>query len=129
LRGAERSTKLRCVRLRCLIVDDNPDFVDSARRLLASQGLDVVGSASSGVEALAIAEALEPDVALIDVHLGTESGLDVARRLAQRTPATRVVLISTDSEDDLGELLRESPAVAFLPKTALSAAAIADVLP
>jgi DNA-binding NarL/FixJ family response regulator len=126
LRGAECSTKLRRVRLRCLIVDDNPDFIDSASRLLTSQGLDIVGAASTGAEALAIAESVDPDVALVDLELGDESGLVVSRLLADRAPSTSVVLISVHTQEDLGELLQESPAVGFLPKTALSAAAIAD---
>jgi DNA-binding NarL/FixJ family response regulator len=126
LRPARRSAKLGCVRLRCLIVDDNSDFIDSAARLLQRQGLEIVGTATSGAEALAMAESLHPDIALVDLQLGEESGLEVARLLAQRVPSTRVLLISTYSQEDVGELLRESPAVGFLPKTALSAAAIAD---
>jgi DNA-binding NarL/FixJ family response regulator len=125
LRRAERSTKLGRVRLRCLIVDDNADFIDSASRLLTSQGLDIVGAASSSAEAVSMAESVHPDVALVDIQLGDESGLAVARLLADRAPSTRVVLISTHAREDLVELLQESPAVGFLPKTALSVAAIA----
>ena len=113
--------------LRCLIVDDSEEFLASARRLLSSQGLEIVGSASSGAEALGLAETLRPDVALVDVQLGDEDGLEVARRLSKQRPGTRVVLISTHSEDDLSELIDGSAAVGFLPKTALSAAAILEL--
>ena len=114
--------------LRCLIVDDNKEFLASAARLLASQGLEVVGSAGSGTEALRLASTLRPDVALVDVQLGAEDGTDVARRLAVGEGSTRVILISTHSADDLEELIADSPAVGFLPKASLSAGAIAAVL-
>jgi two-component system, NarL family, nitrate/nitrite response regulator NarL len=112
------------VALRCLIVDDSEEFLASAERLLSAQGLAVVGVASSGVEAVRLARRLLPDVALVDVELGEEDGVDVARRLAKHAPSSRVVLISSHPEDELGDLLAGNPAVGFLPKTALSAAAI-----
>jgi DNA-binding NarL/FixJ family response regulator len=116
------------VALRCLIVDDNETFLASAFRLLESQGLQVVGLASSSDEAVLLTEMLDPDVVLVDVQLGDEDGLELTRRLAARNGSMRVVLISTHSEDVLGELIDDSPAVGFLPKTALSADAIADLL-
>jgi CheY-like chemotaxis protein len=116
------------VALRCLIVDDNEEFLASASRLLSSQGLEIVGRAGSGAEALRLAATLRPDVALVDVQLGEEDGTEVARRLAADEGTTRVILISTHSEDDLAELIADSPAVGFLPKPALSAGAIAALL-
>jgi DNA-binding NarL/FixJ family response regulator len=114
--------------LRCLIVDDSEEFLASASSLLESQGLDVVARASSRDEALKLAEALEPDVALIDIVLGDEDGVALTRQLAARVPATRIILISSYARDDLGELLTESPAAGFLPKSALGAKAIARLL-
>jgi CheY-like chemotaxis protein len=67
--------------LHCLIVDDNRRFLDAARSLLESQGMAVVGVASTGVDALTQIERLRPDVALLDIDLGGESGFDLARRL------------------------------------------------
>jgi DNA-binding NarL/FixJ family response regulator len=113
--------------LRCLIVDDNEAFLASATRLLLSQGLDVVGRAANGEEALRLAETLAPDVVLVDVLLGAENGLEVTRQLAARARA-RVILISTHTEEDLADLIADSPAVAFLPKAALGAGAIAELL-
>ena len=114
--------------MRCLIVDDNDEFLDSASRLLSAQGMEVVGRASSGAVAERLAQTLAPDVALVDVQLGDEDGLEVARRLASEGRKTRVVLISTHSENELSDLVAGSGAVGFLPKTALSAKAIADFL-
>jgi two-component system, NarL family, nitrate/nitrite response regulator NarL len=114
--------------LRCLIVDDNEEFLASASRLLTSQGLEIVGRASSGAEAVRLVETLEPDVVLVDVQLGNEDGLEVTRRLAGNDRATHVILISTHSADDLAELIADSPAVGFLPKAALGARAITELL-
>jgi DNA-binding NarL/FixJ family response regulator len=109
-------------------VDDSEEFLASASRLLDSQGLHVVGSASSRDGALELAEALEPDVVLIDIVLGDEDGIALAEQLTARVPSTRVVLISSYAVDDLGELMADSAAVGFLPKSGLGADAIARLL-
>jgi DNA-binding NarL/FixJ family response regulator len=113
------------VALRCLLVDDNPSFLASASRLLESQGVEIVGSVSSSDGAIALVGALHPDVVLVDVQLGEEDGLELAARLA---PSTPVVLISTHSEDELTELIADSPALGFVAKQGLSAGAIAALL-
>jgi CheY-like chemotaxis protein len=116
--------------LRCLIIDDSPRFLDAARGLLERQGVVVVGVASNSAEALRRAEELRPDVTLLDIDLGGESGLELARRLHDQpglVPAP-VILISTHAEQDYAELIAASPAVGFLSKTALSADAIRGLL-
>ena len=113
---------------RCLIVDDNPIYLTEARDLLQRQGMNVVGIASNGGDALAIAASDRPDVALVDVDLGAESGLDVAHALAVSHARMPVILISAYAEKDLRELLDESPAVGFLAKSVVSRAAIDDLL-
>jgi CheY-like chemotaxis protein len=116
--------------LRCLIVDDSLRFLDAARGLLEGQGVAVVGVASTAAEALRRVEELRPDVTLLDLDLGGESGLELARRLhGQAGPAPApVILISTHAEQDYAELIAASPAIGFLPKTALSADAIRGLL-
>jgi CheY-like chemotaxis protein len=113
------------VALRCLLVDDNAPFLALASRLLVSQGIEVVGAASSSQEAVRLAGELEPDVALVDVQLGEEDGLELAARLSRSMP---VVLISTHSEEELTELIAASPAVGFIAKRKLSADAIATLI-
>jgi len=113
---------------RCLIVDDNALYLGEARALLQRQGMSVVGVASNSREAVAIAAADRPDVALVDVDLGAESGLDVARALATCDAPVPVILISAYAEKDLRELLDDSPAVGFLSKTVLSREAIEGLL-
>jgi DNA-binding NarL/FixJ family response regulator len=113
------------VALRCLIVDDNPSFLDAAASLLEREGLSVVGMASTGEEALRQAEDLRPDVVLVDITLGGESGLDVARRLTETDGrASTVILISTHDEADFADLIGETPAAGFVSKAELSAAAV-----
>lgn len=116
------------VLLRCLLVDDNPDFLASADRLLRSQGMEIVGHATTGAEALELAKALTPDLALVDVELGDEDGIRLTRDLETQAPSTRIVLVSAYEQDDLADLIAESGAAAFLPKNALSAEAIAALL-
>jgi DNA-binding NarL/FixJ family response regulator len=116
--------------LRCLIVDDSPCFLAAARVFLERQGITVVGMASNGAEALRLADELRPDVTLLDIDLGGESGLELARRLHGEADPARpaVILISTHVEEDYAELIAASPAVGFLAKTALSVVAIQNLL-
>jgi CheY-like chemotaxis protein len=115
--------------LRCLLVDDNTAFLEIARLTLEREGLLVVGSATNGAEALLLAETLAPDVALVDVDLGAESGPDLVEPLVRSGgDRLRVILMSTYDESDFRELIAGSSAVGFLPKTKLSAAAITQLL-
>ena len=116
--------------LRCLIVDDSARFIEVARALLQSDGISVVGTASNGAEALSLVPELRPDVTLVDIDLGPESGLKLTRLLADQADGapTPMILISTHSEQDYADLIAASPAIGFLPKTALSGAAIRGTL-
>ena len=117
--------------LRCLIVDDNASFREEMRGLLAEQGLCVVGGAGSAAEALCQIAELGPDVALIDIDLGEESGLEFARRLPERpgqAAVPQIILISTHDEAEYADLIEASSAIGFLAKTGLSAAAIRQML-
>jgi DNA-binding NarL/FixJ family response regulator len=118
------------VNVRCLIVDDHQGFLRAARKVLESGGVTVVGAASTSAEAVEAAIQAAPDVVLVDIALGTESGFDLARQLAAETRLrrTRVILISTHAEEDFADLLAVSPAIAFLPKWKLSAQAVRAAL-
>jgi DNA-binding NarL/FixJ family response regulator len=109
-----------------MIVDDNASFVEAARMHLEREGLRVVGTATTTAEALERARELRPDVVLVDISLGDESGFDLIRRLAplgdEGTPAA--IVVSTHSETDFAELIAESAAIGFVPKPELSADAI-----
>ena len=121
--------------LRCLLVDDNDAFLEAARVLLEREGMQVAGVASNIAGALRQARALRPDVILVDIGLGEESGFDLARLLAadgqdgQRAGVhADVILISAQAETDYTDMIAESPAAGFLPKSELSAQRINQIL-
>jgi DNA-binding NarL/FixJ family response regulator len=115
--------------LRCLLVDDNHAFLEAASVLLEREGMTVVGVASNTAEALRQARALRSDVILVDVGLGDESGFDLARLLAlDDAGRAAVILISMSAEADYADLIAESPAAGFLPKSELSARGISRIL-
>jgi DNA-binding NarL/FixJ family response regulator len=117
------------VQPRLLIVDDSPAFLEAAQAVLENEGMTVVGVASSSNEALERIRDLRPDVALVDIDLGDESGFDVARRLtAAADPALSLIIISSHDGDDFKELLEASPALGFVSKSSLSGDAIRAVL-
>ena len=116
--------------LSVLIVDDNGLFLEAARDRLEREGLRVVGVAADSAEAVRRAAQLRPEVVLVDIVLGGESGLELARRLAahDQDGGPAVILVSTYSAADFAGLIAESPAAGFLPKQELSAGAIRRIL-
>jgi DNA-binding NarL/FixJ family response regulator len=86
--------------------------------------------ASTGTEAAQQIAQLQPDVVLVDIDLGGQSGFDVARQLNRDVPQAplRMILISTHAEQDYADLIAASPAIGFVAKTALSGRAIRDLL-
>ena len=115
--------------MRCLIVDDSADFVDAARGLLECHGVSVVGVASTSGEALRLFEEIRPDVTLVDINLGGESGFEVAEQLSRIEGSTQlpVILISTHAAEDFADMIETSSAVGFLSKSALTGAAIREL--
>jgi DNA-binding NarL/FixJ family response regulator len=119
------------MQLRCLIVDDNASFREEMRGLLAEQGLDVVGEAGSAADAHRQIAELRPDVALIDIDLGGDSGLELARQLCAQPDqgaVAHLILISTHDEAEYADLIEASPAIGFLAKMDLSAATIRQMV-
>jgi CheY-like chemotaxis protein len=117
--------------LRCVIVDDNESFLRAATLLLEREGLTVAGVASTGADALRQVAAMRPDVVLVDVFLGDESGIDVVRRVLDQDGggALTVILISTHSEAGVAELIAAKNVEAgFISKHHLSASAIRRIV-
>jgi CheY-like chemotaxis protein len=130
MRATRADVMLRCrMRLRCLIVDDNAPFRAASRLLLEREGLHVVGVAATAEACLERTEKLRPDVILLDVELGGESGFEVAQRLTDAVSVIpRVIFISTHPEQDYADLIRESRGIGFLTKSELSRDAIEKLL-
>jgi CheY-like chemotaxis protein len=125
--NSERLCEDRRVLPTVLIVDDHGAFRASARRLLEAEGFPVVGEAADGESGLSLARRLTPDLVLLDVALPDMSGYDVAERLAGST--TRVVLVSSRSQQDLGRRVRGIGVLGFIAKDHLTAEALLDLVP
>ena len=113
---------------RVLIVDDHQNFRELARRLVEAVGLDVVGEASSGAQALLEERRLRPDIVLLDIQLPDLDGLTVASSLSLLPAAPAVVLVSTRDASDYGPRVRQCGALGFISKAELSAASLAAML-
>ncbi|MEV0838053.1 response regulator [Actinocatenispora sera] len=114
--------------VRCVLVDDNVPFLRSAAGLLNRQGIDVVAVAADGAAALAVVTRVRPDVVLVDVDLGTESGFAVARQLDRAAPRPAVIMMSNHAAADFAELVEAGPGLGFVEKPELSGDAIRALL-
>jgi DNA-binding NarL/FixJ family response regulator len=104
--------------IRILLVDDDLSFLNSLEALLTGEpGLEVVGKAASGEEALAAAIRARPDVAVIDVLMPAMSGIDCAHLLQERYPKVRVILISGSIFEDKRPQPDERGTDAYLEKS------------
>jgi two-component system, NarL family, invasion response regulator UvrY len=110
------------VTVRIVIVDDQPPFREAARLVVdLLDDFDVVGEATSGEEALAVVEALSPDLVLMDINLPGMSGVEATRRLRAAHPEVVTVLVSTYEVEDLPRGADSSGALAYVHKEHLDA--------
>ena len=110
--------------MRVLIVDDHPLFAEGLRNLLTERGIDVVGIAYDGHEALTRARALRPDVVLMDVTMPRLDGIEATRALKAAFPEVTVLMLTQAADDDhlftaiaagaSGYLLKSEPTDTFL---------------
>ncbi len=88
-------------RLRLLVVDDHTLLRQALRMLLDGQdGVEVVGEATNGREAVEVAERLRPDVVLMDMVMPGLNGIDATRQIVKRMPGTRVLILTAYLEDE-----------------------------
>jgi DNA-binding NarL/FixJ family response regulator len=94
-------------RLRVLLVDDHSLFLEGLRNLLASEGMQVVGLAKDGFEALAQARRLHPDVILMDIEMPRCDGVRATRLIKAELPQCKVVMLTiSEDEQDLFEAVK-----------------------
>jgi DNA-binding NarL/FixJ family response regulator len=106
--------------IRLLLVDDDPEFRETLRVLLTQREEAVVlAEAGSGEEALRLADALRPDVILMDLAMPRMNGLEVTRRLKAIWPAAVVVIITVHEEEAYRQTALAAGAEAFLVKKTL----------
>jgi CheY-like chemotaxis protein len=116
------------MRPRIVIVDDDPSFLAMVRLLLEADGFVVVGEALNGLDGVAAAVELEPDIVLVDVNLPDIDGFEVVERLADGEGAPPIVLTSSRSAGDFGKLIETSRARAFITKADITGEALAGFL-
>ena len=103
--------------MKVLLVDDHPLFLDGLKNLLTSRGVQVVGCARDGLEALDKARTLHPEVILMDIHMPHLDGLAAMRLIKAELPEVKIVMLTMSAEDeDLFEAIK-SGACGYLLKT------------
>jgi DNA-binding NarL/FixJ family response regulator len=94
------SPKAEGDKLRVLLVDDHDLFRTGLRNLLEEQGVQVVGEAASGSDALRIVREIAPDVVVMDLNMPGISGVEATREITSIAPLTRVVVLTISDQDD-----------------------------
>lgn len=87
--------------MRLLLVDDHPLFLDGLHSLLAAHGIDVVGTARDGLEAVEAARTLRPDVILMDIQMPRLDGLAALRLVKAELPEIKIVMLTVSAEDNV----------------------------
>jgi two-component system, NarL family, response regulator LiaR len=81
------------------VVDDHHLFRQGLKAVLEAEGFDVVGEAVSGEHAVEVAAAVEPNVVIMDLHMPGISGVEATRRIRERLPSTRVLVLTVSAAD------------------------------
>ena len=106
--------------MRVLLVDDHRLLVEGLTNLLTAHGIEVVGAAQDGLEALELARSLRPDVILMDIRMPGCDGLEATRLIKAQMPELKIVMLTTSTDDDdLFEAIK-SGACGYLLKSANS---------
>jgi len=112
-------------RLRVLIADDHPLFRDGLRAMFESESdIELVGEASTGLEAVSLAGQLLPDVALMDIQMPDLDGIEATRRVMAESPNTRVLVVTMFEGDDSVLAAMRAGARGYVVKGMRSAEAI-----
>jgi DNA-binding NarL/FixJ family response regulator len=115
--------------LQVLLVDDQEMFRGLVKETLSNDGtFNVVGEAATGAEAIALAEALSPDLVIMDVQMDDMTGIEATRHILANTPLQSVVLTSMSPERGYSLLAVEIGARGFIPKKHLSASSLCHAL-
>ncbi len=106
--------------IRTIVVDDSPRALRAMCSMVARQpNLSIVGSATNGREALAVARRLRPDLVLLDLEMPVMDGIEATSCLGRECPATRVVIVTIHDTPELRKLCYDRGACGFIAKDAL----------
>lgn len=104
-------------KIRLLLVDNNPQFLDSIKRMLGFEDdFRIVGTAASGKEAMNLLRKTTPDIALIDSHLPDMHGFQLTEAIIEADPTIQVIILSVDTEKDKILDAMRAGAKNFIPK-------------
>jgi DNA-binding NarL/FixJ family response regulator len=103
--------------VKVLLADDHPLFLDGLRTLLTSHGIEVLGAARDGIEAIEMARALKPELILMDIRMPRMDGVTAMRRIQAELPDTRIVMLTMLAGDDHLFTAMKSGACGYLLKT------------
>ncbi len=104
--------------VRVLLAEDHKMVRQATRMYLESMGVEVIGEATTGVEAVTMARELQPDVILMDIHLPELTGIEATRRIRQENDAIHVLVLTAYDEPAYVHALLEAGADGFVLKTA-----------
>jgi len=104
--------------MKVLLVDDHKMMRDGLRAVLEKEGIEVVGEAATGHEALALARRLKPDVVVMDISMPELNGIDATRRIVADAPGTKVIGLSMNSDRRYVIAMFAAGAVGYLLKNA-----------
>jgi DNA-binding NarL/FixJ family response regulator len=103
--------------IRVLLADDDETYLASLRALIEQQPvLEVVGAARNGLEAIELADALDPEACVLDLHMPLLDGVTTAARLRRDHPSICLIALTADDDADLHAAVREAGADAVLLK-------------
>jgi YesN/AraC family two-component response regulator len=115
--------------IRVVIVDDEPDFIKLFHYYLAQTcGITIVGEANNGTAGIELVKILSPDAIITDMNMPDMTGLDVIRAVTEGYPSTKSILTSGNTDPGYLSLAEQEGAIAFIPKTRLSAHSILEAL-
>jgi len=115
--------------VRVMVVDDHVQYRSLVGTVVtAAAGFELAGEAASRAEAIDVLEAATtpPDLVLLDVHLGDDSGLEVSQLILSMAPSVQIVLISTVAREELPPTVTDCGARGFLPKSRVSPSALSE---
>jgi DNA-binding NarL/FixJ family response regulator len=115
------------LRIRVLIVDDHPLIRRGLRCFFELEGLEVVGEASTGVEALELVRATDPDVVMLDLQMPDMGGLEVTRLIKEQAPRTAVLIYTGYGQPETMRAALLAGAAGYLTK-GMSGQAICDAV-